>query len=131
MFNHSATRHVLFALGLALSQPVLCAVSPELAAQLDLQLTPMGAERAGNADGSIPSWDGGFKTSSMDRTLADPYSTEQMLQRIDSSNMAPFAKWLSPGTQAMLHQYPQSFYLQLYPTHRSAAYPESILQQSR
>ena len=47
MFNHSATRHVLFALGLALSQPVLCAVSPELAAQLDLQLTPMGPNAPG------------------------------------------------------------------------------------
>jgi hypothetical protein len=33
------------------------AVSPEEAAKLGKELTPMGAERAGNADGSIPEWD--------------------------------------------------------------------------
>ena len=33
------------------------AVSPEQAAELGKTLTPMGAEMAGNADGSIPAWD--------------------------------------------------------------------------
>ena len=33
------------------------AVSPEEAAKLGEELTPLGAERAGNADGSIPEWD--------------------------------------------------------------------------
>ena len=32
------------------------AVSPEQAAELGKTLTPMGAEMAGNADGSIPAW---------------------------------------------------------------------------
>ncbi|MCR3764408.1 DUF1329 domain-containing protein, partial [Pseudomonas aeruginosa] len=30
------------------------------AARLDQDLTPLGAERAGNADGSIPPWTGGI-----------------------------------------------------------------------
>jgi len=30
------------------------------AAQLGNRLTPMGSEKAGNADGSIPAWDGGI-----------------------------------------------------------------------
>lgn len=132
MFNSPFSRHSLLALGLLLSQPALCAVSAEQAVQLDQNLTPMGGERAGNADGSIPAWDGGYQPpSSGGTTLSDPYAADRPLQRIDSSNMAQFAQWLSPGTQAMLRHYPQSFYLQLYPTRRSAAYPEAILQQSR
>jgi len=34
----------------------LAAVSPEEASRLGKDLTPMGAEMAGNADGSIPPW---------------------------------------------------------------------------
>lgn len=131
MLNSPISRHTLLALSLMISMPAFCAVSAEQAAQLDQQLTPMGAERAGNTDGSIPAWDGGYKPSTSGGALVDPYAAEQPLQRIDSGNMAQFAQWLSPGTQAMLRQYPQSFHLQLYPSHRSAAYPESILKQSR
>ena len=128
MLNSPISRHTLLALSLMISMPAFCAVSAEQAAQLDQQLTPMGAERAGNTDGSIPAWDGGYKPSTSGGALVDPYAAEQPLQRIDSGNMAQFAQWLSPGTQAMLRQYPQSFHLQLYPSHRSAAYPESILK---
>ena len=32
------------------------ALTPEQVARLGQELTPMGAERAGNADGSIPEW---------------------------------------------------------------------------
>lgn len=131
MFNRSVTCHPLFALGLLLSQTAWAAVLPEQAAILDQHLTPIGAERAGNADGSIPAWDGGYRPAAATPTIADPYSADQPLQRIDASNMAAFTQWLSPGTQAMLRQYPQSFFLMLYPTHRSAAYPEEIYEQSR
>jgi hypothetical protein len=36
------------------------ATTPEKAAQLKSVLTPFGAERAGNKDGSIPAWNGGY-----------------------------------------------------------------------
>ena len=35
------------------------AVSPGQAARLGADLTPFGAEKAGNSDGSIPAWTGG------------------------------------------------------------------------
>jgi hypothetical protein len=35
-------------------------LSGEEVARLDKDLTPMGAERAGNAAGTIPAWDGGI-----------------------------------------------------------------------
>lgn len=40
--------------------PAIARVSPEEAARLDKDLTPVGAERAGNADGTIPPWTGGL-----------------------------------------------------------------------
>ena len=46
----------LLALALAGTSAV-AAVSPEQAAQLGKTLTPLGAEMAGNADGTIPAWD--------------------------------------------------------------------------
>ena len=36
------------------------AISPEEADRLGKDLTPVGAEKAANADGSIPEWDGGL-----------------------------------------------------------------------
>jgi hypothetical protein len=37
----------------------MAAASKEQAAHLGADLTPFGAEKAGNADGSIPAWTGG------------------------------------------------------------------------
>ena len=46
---------------MALGAPVAMAkVSEADAAKLGTSLTPMGAEKAANADGSIPAWDGGI-----------------------------------------------------------------------
>lgn len=51
---------LLLSAGLAcLSAQVQAKVSPEEAARLGQELTPMGAEKAGNAEGTIPAWTGG------------------------------------------------------------------------
>ncbi len=42
---------------LLISGAACAAVLPEEAARLGRDLTPLGAEMAGNADGSIPAWD--------------------------------------------------------------------------
>ena len=39
-------------------QPAVAAVSADEASQLKSTLTPLGGERAGNKDGSIPAWSG-------------------------------------------------------------------------
>ena len=58
-------------------------VSPEAADKLGDSLTPMGAERAGNADGSIPAWEGGLTTVHPDfepgGSYPDPYADEEPL----------------------------------------------------
>ena len=48
-------------LGLSLlASSVMAAVSADEAAKLGTTLTPLGAEMAGNADGTIPAWTGGL-----------------------------------------------------------------------
>ncbi|HEX2862776.1 MAG TPA: hypothetical protein VHN79_14105, partial [Lacunisphaera sp.] len=51
---------LLPALGLTLSTLLTGAPDP---ARLGADLTPLGGEKTGNADGSIPAWDGGLTTA--------------------------------------------------------------------
>ena len=59
-------------------------------ALLTSTLTPMGAERAGNADGSIPAWTGGLVSPplpSNQPVAVHLFEDEEPLYTIDSSNM--------------------------------------------
>ena len=120
---------VVAALGLAAS-PVFAAISAEEAAKLGgSDLTPVGAERAGNADGTIPAWEGGITEAfpgwqSPDGDRPNPYADEQPLFTITAENMAQYADKLPDAAQAMLKAYPDFFKMNVYPTHRSAAYPQ-------
>ena len=60
-------RTLCFALlgSLTLCSQMTLAATAEDAAKLSKNLTPFGAERAGNADGSIPAWDGGSDRKSV------------------------------------------------------------------
>jgi hypothetical protein len=97
---------------------------------LKTTLTPLGAERAGNTDGSIPAWDGGltkvdpaFKNGGK-RT--DPFASEKPQLSITAKNVVQYADKLSAGTVAMLKKYPETYRLDVYPTHRTAAAPQSV-----
>jgi hypothetical protein len=94
---------------------------------LGTSLTPMGGERAGNADGSIPAWTGGFTGPPLppDEPVVKPvFADEQSLYTVDGGNMAQYAKLLSAGTQKMITQL--GFSLKVYLTHRSAAAPQYV-----
>lgn len=113
-----------------LASSVMAAVSEQEAAQLGSSLTPLGAEMAGNADGSIPAWDGGLSTSAgaVDDKgfLADPFASEQPLFTITAANAGQYQDKLSAGQLAMLKRYPDSYKIPVYPTHRSTAVPTAI-----
>jgi hypothetical protein len=95
---------------------------------LKTTLTPIGAERAGNAAGTIPAWTGGDTTIPAGWVSGDfmpsPYDDEPALMVIDASNMAQHTANLSDGVVAMIKKY--GFSLHVYPTHRSAAAPQSV-----
>lgn len=103
------------------------AVSPDQAAKLKSELTPFGAEKAGNSDGSIPAWDGGIAGGANPGSrLADPFKGDKPLFSITAQNMAQYAEQLTEGTQAMLKKYPDSFRVDVYETHRTAAAPQWV-----
>ena len=101
------------------------AVSADEAAALNKTLTPLGAEKAGNKDGSIPVWDGGMTKMPAGPKRgdipADLFPGEKPLMQISSKNSAKYADKLSDGTKALLLKYPDSFRIDVYPTHRTAA----------
>ena len=118
-----------------LATSVMAAVSADEAAKLGTTLTPIGAEKAGNADGSIPEWTGGLPTNAgaVDAKgfLADPFASEQPKFTITAQNVAQYKDKLTPGQQAMFQRYPDTFKMPVYPTHRSATVPASVLEATK
>ncbi len=107
-----------------LSAPALAKVSKEEAARLGAELTPIGAERAGNADGSIPAWEGGLSQApacfrGAGTRYCDPFPGDQPLYTITNGNVAQHSQQLSAGQLAMFAKYP-SYRLNVYPTRRNA-----------
>ena len=117
-------------LGLLAGQ-AMAAVSADQVARLGADLTPMGAEKAGNADGSIPAWTGGLAANAgaLDAAgfLADPYAGEKPLFTITAQNAEQYEAKLTPGQLAMFKRFPDSYRIPVYPSHRSAAYPAEVL----
>jgi hypothetical protein len=109
-------------------------ISPEQAARLDADLTPFGGERAANADGTIPAWEGGIKTPPAGYQAGmhhpDPFPDDPVLFTIDQSNMEQHKAKLTPGQQAMILAY-ENFYLNVYRTRRSASAPQRIYDATR
>lgn len=87
-------------------------------AKLGVELTPIGAEKAGNADGSIPAWDGGIKSAPAGYTLGmhhpDPFATDAVKFTIDKSNLDKYKAQLSPGQLALFDTYPDTFKMNIY-----------------
>jgi len=120
---------------LLLTSAVQAAVSQDQAAQLGSSLTPLGAEKAGNADGSIPAWTGGLAKNTGNKSpqgfLDDPFASEQPLFTITAQNAEQYQDKLSPGQLAMLKRYPDTYRLPIYPSHRTVALPEFVYEAVR
>lgn len=118
-----------------LASSVMAAVSEQEAAQLGASLTPLGGEMAGNADGSIPAWDGGLSTSAAavdgKGFLADPFAGEQTLFTITAANAEQYKDKLSAGQLAMFKRYPESYKIPVYPSHRTTAVPAAIAEAAK
>jgi hypothetical protein len=115
------------------SGSALAAVSEEEAAHLGNELTPMGAEKAGNGD-EIPAWDGGLTTApdgyAGDHRYIDPFQDDSELFRIDQSNVDEYEDKLTPGQVRMIETY-DDYFIPVYETRRTAAVPESIMDQTQ
>jgi hypothetical protein len=105
-------------------------VSVADAAKLDNELTPVGAVRAGNPDGSIPAWTGGITALPAGYNKgdhhADPFGNDQVLYTITGANYKEYVANLSPGQVKLFETYPDTYKMPVYPTRRSASYPDSV-----
>ncbi|GLZ88036.1 hypothetical protein Pres01_40870 [Metapseudomonas resinovorans] len=131
---------IILAHSLALSLSLTCqspqaAVSAEQAGQLGTSLTPLGAEMAGNAAGTIPAWSGGLPKDSGNRDaagfLSDPFVSEKPLFTISAQNMAQYQEHLTAGQVAMLKRYPDTYHLPVYPSHRTANAPDFVYKAAK
>lgn len=127
MKTKKMTQLAAAAILLALAAGAGAVVSPQEAESLKTSLTPMGAERTANKDGTIPAWSGGYATvpanqKSGDRRY-DPFAAEKPLFSITAENMDKYADKLNDGSKALLKKY-KTFRIDVYPTHRTALAPQ-------
>src|SRR5690554_6033458 len=128
---------VLGACGLALSMLATSVMAQSLTqAEIDslgTTLTPVGAEKAGNAAGTIPEWTGGLPVDAgkkLERNFwENPYEGEQAEFVITAQNYQEHKDNLTPGQVAMFERYPDSFRMPVYKTHRSVSLPQSTYDQ--
>lgn len=174
------------------SMSATAAVSADEAAKLGGELTPVGAIKAANADGTIPEWTNGSMFPAESKSLTpqrleelrtkfekarekDPAPFEKLLEYVDSfsleqyqeisdqvdsiiaklpkkdaelaqqsrkevggndkpkfiitaANMAEHADKLTEGHKAMFKKYPDTYKMIVYPTVRSAFFPDEIYE---
>ena len=112
-------------------------ISPEEAERLGTELTPLGAEKAGNADGSIPAWDPAMTPIPADfvpgsDNYPNPFPDEKPLYTIDGDNWREHMDVLTAGSQAMFEKLgPHGFKMNVYPTKRSYETPDWYYANTR
>ena len=110
-------------------------IAADQIARLGADLTPLGGEKAGNAEGSIPAWEGGLTQPppgyQPGQHYVDPYAGEQIKFTITATNMDQYVARLTEGHKALLQTYKDSYKMNIYPTHRSAAAPQRIYDATR
>ncbi len=108
-------------LALALSGSVL-------AGELGADLTPIGAEKAGNG-GDIPEWTGGLTTAPAGHKAgqreANPFPDDKPKFEITGGNADQYKDKLSEGLYAMLKKW-STLKLPVYETRRTTGYPDGI-----
>lgn len=115
-----------------LSSHSMAAISQQEAEQLGTVLTPLGAQKEGNAEGSIPAWTGGLQSGAApvsNNFLGNPFVDEKPLFVITAASAEQYKDKLTPGQMAMFERYPDSYRIPVYPSHRSAALPEKVYEQ--
>jgi hypothetical protein len=114
---------------LGVAAPASAKLSDAEIARLGADLTPVGAEKAGNKDGTIPAWTGGLCAPPAGWTAAqgyvDPFASDKVLFTITKANAAQYKDKLTPGTLALLDKY-DNYKMNVYQTRRTACYPQEV-----
>ena len=124
-------------LSLLWGAPVLAKVSADDAGKLGAALTPIGADKAAGADGTIPEWTGGmkelgpmFKGYKTGDYYPDPFPEDKPLFTITPANYKQYESRLPAGSLALLSRY-KSYSMNVYPTRRTALFPDEVYAATR
>lgn len=113
--------------------PAMAKVSEKEAARLGQELTPVGAEKAGNG-GRIPEWTGGLTTvpaGYQQGNYIDPFPEDKPEFVITAENAEQYKNNLSPGQMAMLKKYPNTYRIPVFKTRRTASFPQDIYDSAK
>ncbi|HQQ74791.1 MAG TPA: DUF1329 domain-containing protein [Pseudomonadales bacterium] len=114
------------------------AVSKEEANRLGTSLTPMGANPAPNAEGTIPKWTGevlgapkSVKYEGTGTHYPNPYPNEKPLFEITGKNYKDYEKNLTDGQIALFKKYPDTFRMPIYPSKRDVRYSDKVHENTK
>ncbi len=139
MSRHGAVISIAAAISMAAANFAGAAVSAEEAERLGQDLTCVGAERAANADGSIPEFKGTYvgEVPGWDAKPfggahpQDPYADEEPILVITAQNAQEHAQRLTEGQMGMFKQYPETYKINVYEGRRDFAYPEFVCERTK
>jgi hypothetical protein len=124
---------LLVAIFFATTGTVQARGSAEEIARLGRQLTCMGAEKSGTP-GGVAEWTGKWLGAAPGMVTtpgvhpADPYAHEKPLLTITAQNLATYADHLGEGQKAIFRKYPNTFRMQVYPSHRDFRLDDAVCQ---
>ena len=130
------TKHIGAALAVtaAFAIPARAELPAAEIAKLGTTLTPIGAEKAGNAAGTIPAWDGGLTKPlpgyRPGQSYPNPYPDDKPKFTITAGNADQYKANLSEGQIALLKKYPD-YKMVVYPTRRSASFPQCHYNETK
>lgn len=107
--------------------------TPENIARLGEDLTPMGSIRAGNGD-EIPAWTGGLSEEDWPAGYQpgdrhpDPFAGDQPQFVINGENFREYEDRLSAGQIATFERYPETYFMRVYQTRRTASFKERVYE---
>ena len=119
------------ALSLA-AQQAAAKVGADEAAKIGTTLTPVGAEKAGNKEGSIPEWKPAAQKGSLEGEFPmDPViAAEKPTFTINKANMAQYSAKLTEGHKYLLKSY-DTYKMNVYQTHRMVSWPQPIYDATK
>ena len=122
----------LIAAAFAVGVPAHAKVSADEAAKLGKELTPVGAERAGNKAGTIPAWTPQSQIQyKKGEYPSDPaLEAEKPLFTITAADVGKYAAQLTEGHKELFKRYPKSYKMTVYPSHRNFNFPDKYLEET-
>ena len=125
---------VALLVGSAFAFPAAAELSAADVAKLGNTLTNVGADKAANAAGTIPAWDGGITRPiagyQPGQAYPDPFASDRSSLTITAANAEQYKASLTEGQLAMLKKYP-TYKIVVYPTRRSASFPACHYAETR